>query len=205
MYKKSYNSELSGKLALRRHLLDQFAAGESLSVLDACQGKGAIWTRLRAEYPCEYMGADLNPAAGGLRVDSVRLLQLPGWRWNCVDVDTFGSPWAHWEAICQNAAGAVTVFLTWRIFRMGLCRVPRYVQRALGAPAGTPSGLLAAMAMEEWALQQLLTFCLRPGWHIPHAALARHSEMLYLGIRLEGPPRAGPGKNPASETAEQGG
>jgi hypothetical protein len=105
------NQNPDAKLALRRRLL-ALHPGE-LRVLDCCQGEMRLWEKLRAEFPVqEYLGVDLKPKPGRLKIDSVRLLDAPGWKWNVIDVDTYGLPWTHWSAILRHLRHPATIFLT---------------------------------------------------------------------------------------------
>lgn len=109
---KTDNSRLGSKLALRRHFLDRYHKDSPPRVFDACQGEGVIWQALRADYPMTYWGVDKKRRSGRMSIDSTRILAEPGWRFDVIDVDTYGSPWKHWAGILKNAPGAVTVFLT---------------------------------------------------------------------------------------------
>ena len=55
---------------------------------------------------------DVKPARGRVKVDSERILAMPGWDFDVIDIDTYGMPWGHWIAAVRNAKAAVTVFLT---------------------------------------------------------------------------------------------
>jgi hypothetical protein len=119
---KTDNHNPAAKLLLRRHFLGRFHPPGTARVLDCCQGAMKLWAPLRDEFrPAEYLGVDLKPAPGRLRVDSVRLLAKPGWDWNVVDIDTYGSPWRHWIEILRHApARPVTVFLTIGLLKTGM-------------------------------------------------------------------------------------
>ena len=112
---KSDNTSLGLKLKLRRHFLSKYHSGDTaLRVFDACMGEGEIWKPLLAEYPItRYWGVDKKPAEGRLALDSARVLAQPGWKFDVIDVDTYGSPWTHWRGILQNGyPQPLTVFLT---------------------------------------------------------------------------------------------
>ena len=116
---KTDNHNLAAKLDLRRHFLRRYHADAPARVFDCCQATGRIWNELRRDFPTEsYWGVDLKPKKGRLKVDSVRILDLPGWGMNVVDIDTYGSPWKHWTALLRNAPDAVTVFLTIGLVKM---------------------------------------------------------------------------------------
>ncbi len=118
---KTDNAHLGAKLLLRRHFLARYHPRGTARVLDCCQGQMVLWKRLHREFaPAEYLGVDLKPAPGRLTIDSVRLLERPGWAWNVIDIDTWGLPWRHWTAILSTAPPApLTVFLT-----VGMAKAP---------------------------------------------------------------------------------
>ena len=111
--KKTDNSHLAAKLGLRRYFLDRYHAGERIRVIDCCAGESVIWTTLRREYEVDYWGIDKERKRGRMHLDSIRVLQQPGWRADVVDIDTYGSPWGHWMALLENATQPLTVFLTY--------------------------------------------------------------------------------------------
>jgi hypothetical protein len=68
---------------------------------------------LREEFELSsYLGLDVKPKAGRLKIDSARFLAQAGWSQNVVDVDTYGSPWRHWVAMLPRIARPTTAFLT---------------------------------------------------------------------------------------------
>jgi len=108
------NSSLTTKLAIRKYMLDKWSQ-EPIRVLDCCAGKREIWTALQKDYDVkEYLAADVKATRGNLRVDSRRLVADKDVcsRFDVIDVDTYGSPWTHWESIIKNCGQDVTVFLT---------------------------------------------------------------------------------------------
>jgi len=110
---KTDNTNLAAKLDLRRHFLRKYHGDGPIHVLDCCQGEGLIWSRLRQEFElASYWAVDLKPKKGRLKLDSSRILAQPGWPQNVIDIDTYGSPWKHWEAMLPNVSQTTTVFLT---------------------------------------------------------------------------------------------
>ncbi len=110
---KTDNTNLSGKLALRRYFLKKYHTGVPLHVLDCCQGEGEIWQSLRDEFPPDtYWGVDVKPRRGRLKIDSVRILRQPGLPQNVIDIDTYGAPWSHFSSFVPNLHHPTTVFLT---------------------------------------------------------------------------------------------
>lgn len=109
---KTDNGYLEEKLELRRYFLRRYPE-ESLRVMDCCNGSGVIWSELRKEFELAgYFPIDVKPKPGRLKLDSSRVLGQPGWTENVIDIDTYGSPWTHWEAMLPNIVRPVTVFLT---------------------------------------------------------------------------------------------
>lgn len=120
--KKTDNHNMPAKLELRRHFLRKYHTRRPRAprVLDCCQAGGKIWAALRGEFQVEtYWGVDLKPKKGRLKIDSVRILDQPGWREDVVDIDTYGSPWKHWMALLRHCRHSVTVFLTIGMVRVG--------------------------------------------------------------------------------------
>lgn len=110
---KTDNHNAESKLALRRFFLEKYHREDPPSVLDCCQGSMLLWGTLRNEFQvADYLGVDLKPKPGRLKVDSVRILDQDGWQFDVIDVDTYGEPWAHYAAICERLTKPVTVFLT---------------------------------------------------------------------------------------------
>jgi hypothetical protein len=129
MTAKTDNHSLSVKFALRAGFLDSYHEGKTV-VFDACMGNGELWRRLRVGRRLRYWGVDVKPKRGFVQVDSERVLAMPGWKFDVIDVDTYGMPWGHWLGILRNGAGALTVFLTVGNVVMGgsgLCRELREV------------------------------------------------------------------------------
>lgn len=117
---KTDNANLKAKLDLRRRFLERYHRGSPPRVFDCCQGGGVIWSHLRRDFPvASYWGVDQKPKKGRLKIDSARVLDQPGWDFDVIDVDTYGSPWSHWNAIVRHLRHDVTVFLTIGLIRMG--------------------------------------------------------------------------------------
>lgn len=123
------NAGLESKLELRRYFLRKYHADGPIRVLDCCQGSGVIWNELRTDFQLEYWGMDLKPKSGRLKLDSARYLVQSGWPENVIDIDTYGSPWKHWEAMLQNITQPVTVFLT---IGQWMCGIDTYVWHVVG-------------------------------------------------------------------------
>ena len=107
------NSNLLAKLDLRRYMMHKYHAAEPPRVIDCCAGDGVLWRHLRSEFRVRsYWPIDVKPAPGRLAFDSARILTLRGWAADLVDVDTYGSPWAHWCALLPNVPGPLSIVLT---------------------------------------------------------------------------------------------
>lgn len=108
------NGDLESKLKIRRYFLERYHRAQPPRVFDACQGEGLIWNAIRREFEvASYLGVDLKPKPGRLKIDSVRFLSQIGWAFDVIDVDVYGEPWKHWDVIQRFApVGDLTVFLT---------------------------------------------------------------------------------------------
>ena len=136
MTKKTDNANLGSKLSLRRYMLDKYHADGTARVFDCCQGSGVIWGELRKTHKIgHYWGVDEKRKAGRLKIDSVRVLEQPDFRADIVDIDTYGSPWRHWQALMNRLSSDVTVFLTIGVVvSMGGSGLPRECRESLGIP-----------------------------------------------------------------------
>jgi hypothetical protein len=207
MSTKTDNHKPRAKLELRRYFLRRYHADRPPDVLDCCQGGGVLWRKLREEFPvASYWGLDLKPKKGRLKLDSVRVLQQPGWPQNVVDVDTYGSPWKHWEAMLPNVTRPVTVFLTaaW-VISAKFQQYDRAAINAVGIPERiaklAPKSLLAGVTRS--AASWLLTSCCVYGLMLIEAVEAvSDGNARYLAVRLE--PRKTNGQPlPAAGRSEQ--
>jgi hypothetical protein len=105
---------------LRRYFLEKYHKEGRIDVLDACEGEGVLWGALVEEYEvASYWGLDLKPKRGRVKADSVRILAVKAMPQNVIDIDTYGSPWKHWNALVPNIWQPVTVFLTAGLNRLG--------------------------------------------------------------------------------------
>ena len=179
------NDNLAAKLELRRHFLKTYHADGKARVFDCCQGSAVIWTKLRSEHPiASYWGVDMKPKAGRLKIDSVRVLEQPGWREDVIDVDTYGAPWKHWLAILRNAKGPTTVFLTLGQHGAGggMTAMQNVVRDTLALPPSTPPMLAAKVAY--LATDRMLAKAL-PRWRIEECLEAPPGERArYIGVRI---------------------
>lgn len=102
-------------------MLNKYHTETSPRVLDCCQGEAKLWNQLRREFEiAKYLGVDLKPKRGRLKIDSRAILSRPGWFYDVVDIDTYGSPWRHLEALVNTLKSGVTVFITIGRVMMGV-------------------------------------------------------------------------------------
>lgn len=184
--KKSDNSNLKAKLDLRRHFLEKYHADGPVDVLDCCQGSGVIWANLRQEFAVDsYFGVDEKPKKGRLRIDSIRLLQLSGWKQNVVDIDTYGSPWRHWLSLLPNVCKPLTVFLTCGQVSPGGSSLAHVSRNALGlGKLDVPNAI--ACKLNEMAVPYLLAEAMRYKLAVVECVEAVASgNARYIGVRLE--------------------
>ncbi len=182
---KTDNGDLRAKLALRRWFLRRYHAETPPIVLDCCQGAGLLWDRLRAEFDVRYQGADVRPRRPGIKVDSVRLFDVPAWPYEVVDIDTWGEPWKHYERLCRTADHPVTVFLTVGLIRPNGfgANASAYVRRAMGVPRETPGALVANVA--TGMLDRLIWYPLGRLRLVQCIEAPAKGNARYLGLRLE--------------------
>jgi len=194
---KTDNSDPSAKLELRRYFLRKYHAEEAPQVLDCCQGQGVLWKRLRREFElASYWGLDIKPRKGRLKLDSVRVLSQPGWPQNVVDVDTYGSPWKHWEALLGNLRRPTTVFLTVGLVYLGIDRAELH-SLGLGGMM-IPPGI--GRKLHEIAVSTLLTRgCVYDNLTIEIVEAVSTGSARYFGVRLEPGNHAGD-RNPVRPT-----
>ncbi len=113
---KKQKSDVDIKVQLRKTLLKDFSKNYAINVLDCCAGHQLVWKALRKDFEVEsYLPLDIQNIQGVTRADSVRWIRDVGLgAANVVDVDTFGEPWVHYDAILSAEWGQkdILVFLT---------------------------------------------------------------------------------------------
>ena len=139
--KKTDNANLNVKLLLRRYFLDKYFGKKQFSVLDCCQGSQVIWSALRREYKCRYMGVDVKPQSGRLKIDSKRLLQINADKFDVIDIDTYGSPLQHVAALMPLIKKQVILFLTYGQVRVGGGNYDHSIKRILGFDFDVPNSI----------------------------------------------------------------
>ena len=185
--RKTDNHDPRAKLNLRRYFLEKYHRDGSARVLDCCMGAGFIWRELRREWKvAEYLGLDVKPKKGRLKIDSARYLEAGGWSHDMIDIDTYGSPWRHWFGVLRFAPDVCTVFLTIGLTQRAGSPLPADGKRALGLGgfAYIPPAIQGAL----WHIagRYCLTACSDYGMEITEALEAESKgNARYIGIRLK--------------------
>jgi hypothetical protein len=197
MAKKTDNHNLPAKLALRRYFLRKYHSSGPAHVLDCCQGGGVLWKVLRKEFAvASYWGVDLKPRKGRLKIDSTRILAQTGWPQNVVDIDTYGSPWKHWEAMLPNVSRPTTVFLTSGMVALGGTSLTKEVKEALGLGGIMPPKAIVAK-LQAIAASYCLARACNHNIIISEAIEAvSDGNACYIGVRLEPIENEQPGLQP---------
>jgi len=198
MVKKTDNHNPKAKLDLRRYFLTKYHSEHPARVLDCCQGSGLLWGRLRTEFQIErYWGLDMKPKKGRLSIDSSRVLAQAGLDYDVIDIDTYGSPWRHWEALLPNICQPVTVFLTIGLVSIGGTPLTKETKEAIGLGELSPPRAIVAK-LQPMAVRYCLARCYdydtMPVEVVEASAAASHAR--YIGVRLEPIRNEQPGDEP---------
>lgn len=185
---------MSAKLLLRRYFVDKYHQDAAPSVMDCCAGDSTIWNILRKEYNIgNYWGLDKKHIRGRHRIDSARVLEIPGWSADIIDIDTYGSPWRHYFAMLSNLQGPVTVFLTVGHVSIGGGRACRETLKSIGCTFRT---LECPSSLEVFAEKIALSYCLTKTYD--YDILIREAQEAvvpgnarYIGVRLDKEARHG--------------
>ena len=179
--RKTDNSNLWAKLLLRRHLLDKYFGKKEFAVLDCCQGSQVIWSTLRREYKCRYMGVDVKPQDGRLKIDSKRLLQINASKFDVIDIDTYGSPLQHIAALMPLIKKRVILFLTYGQVRMGGGNFDHSIKRILGFDFDVPNSI--GVSLQIRLFDELVSGVISPLATIDECLEApRSKNARYLGL-----------------------
>jgi hypothetical protein len=184
--KKTDNHDPRAKLLLRRYFLEKYHADGNADVLDCCQAGGLLWTEIcKTHEVFRYWGVDLKPKKGRLKIDSVRILQQPGWPQNVIDIDTYGEPWKHWSAMLPNITQPVTVFLT--IGKPILAAGGRSLSNAERESVGINFKIPAAFGpkLVELSTDFMLAKSLKSARIIECVEASSTGNARYIGVRLE--------------------
>jgi hypothetical protein len=181
------NHNPAAKLRLRRHFLDKYHCGEFFSVFDCCRGSGFLWKTLAKTYEFSYFGVDREPGKGLITVDSARLLEIADLDADVIDVDTYGSPWAHWLNLLPNVTRPVTVFLTYGLVRIVGGNIDRRTVEALGMSFPTLEAPPALVIKTSATIPlRMVALAWRHGLKVVEVAEAvNRGNARYFGVRLE--------------------
>lgn len=186
MTKKTDNANLKSKLDLRRYFLAKYHADNQARVCDCCMGSGVLWKTLKREFPIRrYIGLDVKPKKGRLKIDSVRYLANGDWLHDVIDIDTYGAPWAHYEQVLKFGTCDMTVFLTVGCVKVKGGRLSNIVKKRLGLDKlkSIPFSMGAKFLDDEveWAIPMAADF----GFSIMECIEAeRGKHARYIGVRL---------------------
>lgn len=186
-YAQKDNGKLSAKLELRRYFLRRYHSSAPIRVFDACQGSGVLWRKLREEFKVEtYWGVDLKKKGGRLQADSAEILAA-GLSENVVDVDAYGSPWAHWAAILKTTRLPRTVFFTIGEFGIRQRPLSRAEASLLGIePIYRTMPERMKLRLARTSTERLISLAEVRGFRIVEAAEAdRGVTARYIGVRIE--------------------
>lgn len=143
---KTDNSHEESKLELRRYALRNWHPTPP-RVLDCFAGESNIWNKLRQEFEVSsYCPLDVKRRKGRLQIDSLRFLQAGPPEADIIDLDAYGLPWDHWNALLVNPPLPCTVFLTMGvIMTLGGCAYPHNIAAMLPASPNMPRSLMAKL------------------------------------------------------------
>ncbi len=149
---KTDNQSLDDKTAIRRKVIREGGL-EPLRVLDLYAGEGKIWTELRRQSKLKNAPPPLN-VESYTPIDSVA--RQPGQirfkitprliaaldedgglsRYNVIDIDCFGDPFAIWQAVLFRIRVPTAVFLTRGRVTYGAGRMPisKLAKTVMGIP-----------------------------------------------------------------------
>lgn len=188
IWKKTDNHNITAKVDLRMHFLKKYHPIGTARVLDCCMGSGQIWNRLRTEWTlAEYVGLDLKHKKGRLKIDSSRYLEAGGWEHDCIDIDTYGSPWKHWINVLKFAQIPCTVFLTvGRGGPLGV-RLSNIEIDSMGIIMPTIKKLGGGIThnLSDLSIRSCLALCLKTFYVVEAIEAINEGNARYFGIRLE--------------------
>lgn len=184
--KKTDNHNPSAKINLRLYFLRKYHPEGTATVFECCQGQGVLWREIGRQYKVKsHWGVDLKPKKGRLKIDSVRVLEQ-GLPHNVIDVDTYGNPWSHWEAILHHLVGPTTIFLTIGLVKMAggfQGRPCKAVESALNLPPSTPPTVFQKLA--SLSTEMLLAKGQEYSTIIEAVEAVSIGNARYIGVRVE--------------------
>ena len=186
--KKTDNHDPAGKLALRRHFMARYHSDGQAKVCDCRMGSGFLWRELRNTIQVKsYLGLDVKPMKGRLKIDSVRYLQAGGWNHDVIDIDTYGAPWKHWFAMLDHVGWSCTVFLTIGMVKIcGGGNIPTVCKEHIGIQGMKHIPMSIIGRLDQYVTDTCLAAPLRMGFRVSECLEATsHGKARYIGIRLE--------------------
>ena len=140
-----------------------------------------------ADRDYEYVGLDMKPERGRLKIDSRRFLNNPGWSFDIIDIDTYGLPWAHYLAALKRSPKSFTVFLTVGCYTIGGSKLNFEVKRILKLGSVEPPAAICADLNKSFTIE-MISEASRRGWNIieiKEAVPFKKGTARYFGVRLE--------------------
>jgi len=164
-------------------MLDKQFGKKPFAVMDCCQGSQIIWGKLRREYNCRYMGVDVKPEAGRLKIDSRRLLPLNADKFDVIDIDTYGTPVPHMVALLPLIKKRLILFLTYGQLRVGGGNFDHGIRKILGFDFEIPNAI--GVGLQVRLFDQILAAVVSPHANIDECFEApRSRNARYIGLVL---------------------
>lgn len=184
---KQDNSNLSGKLALRRYFMSRYHA-EGAYVFDAFQGSGVIWpAHLLREFPnTRYWGVDVVPRKGRMAINCLKILRSKNLPFDVIDLDCYGFPWRYLSAVLKNINRPTTVFITLGSSgnMKGMTRLTDYERAILRIPFPVP--MCPGVIVRDLVIKYVVQYISGYGIIVIEAKQAVINQPTqYIGLRLE--------------------
>ena len=137
--RKTDNRSIADKLIIRQTVIEEADVG-SLRVLDLFAGEGNLWGRLREKFHVEtYTPVDMAARQAGqirFKITPRLIAALDLSRFNVIDIDTYGDPFALWHEVLFRIKTRTVVFLTRGRVTYGAGRMPisKHAKKVMGIP-----------------------------------------------------------------------
>lgn len=182
-FKKTDNTSLASKLAIRRWLLGRMGVTQ-VDVLDTCAGVGHIWHAMKQHVTVRrWVRCDVKPRqAGTLKMtatDAVRSLPLADF--NVIDIDPYGDPWEAYLAMLPRLMRPTAVFLTRG--HAGVSRVALATISAAGIPTSWEPKLPRTPLLGEFLANRVLGHACR-FTRVDHAGRIGFQNVTYYALGL---------------------
>lgn len=195
---KTDTKDLNLKVKARLWALSRLGRPGPYRVLDLCAGEGLVWAEMRRHVAVSaYTPCDREPRLPGtIKGEAERLAQAFDLsRFDAIDIDVYGDPWATWQALLPRLAQPTAVFLTHGLVggkgATGGVGLSNAARDALGIPRDwrLPPGLKALAA---FAGEYILRDSVRRARLLAVGRL-RLPRVIYYSL-VVAPPEAGPGE-----------